>query len=330
MALVRPRQYIVQCIGMLACLLLPGSAAAAGAAYPDRPVRLVLPSTPGSGPDAVGRILATRLGAILGQQVVSDNRAGANGILASEIVARAQPDGHTLLMTSSSHTLNPHIHLKLPYDTLADFTPVTRFVTTGGLVVVVHPGFAAKSIAQLIDMARAAPGKIAYASAGVGNLTHLAAAMFFHAARIELTHVPYKGGGPAITDLIGGQVPLMFASGPASIPFVKSGRLRALAYTGSKRSSQLPDVPTMDEAGVKGFESSSWYGIYGPARLPRAVVTRLYQTIRDAAHHPDARNAYAQFSIEPLDEPPEAFARFLREDLARNATVVKAAGVTKQ
>jgi len=312
------------------CLVLACAAATPALAYPDRPIRLLIPSTPGSGPDAVGRILATRLGPLLGQQVVSDNRAGANGIVASEIAARAQPDGYTVLMTSSSHTINPHIHLKLPYDTLADFTPITRFVSTGGLVVAVHPGFGAKTIPQLIETARAAPGKIVYASAGVGNLTHLAAAMFCYMTGVELTHVPYKGGGPAITDVVGGQVPLMFASGPASIPFVQSGRLRALAYTGAKRSSQLPDVPTMDEAGLKGYEASSWYGLYGPAKLPRPIVARLYEATRDAVHQPDAHKAYARFSIEPVDSRPEAFARFLREDLAKYEKVVKAAGVERQ
>jgi tripartite-type tricarboxylate transporter receptor subunit TctC len=327
-ALSQPRSIarIFAGIAITSSLITPASLAA----YPERPVRLLIPSTPGSGPDAVVRILATQLGQMLGQQVVADNRAGANGILASEIVARAQADGYTLLTTSSSHTINPHMYHKLPYDSLRDFTPITRFVSTGGLVVVVTPGFAAKSITQLIEIARAQPGKITYASAGVGNLTHLAAAMFAFTSGIELTHVPYKGGGPAITDLVAGHVPLMFASGPASIPFVKSGRLRALAYTGHKRSQQIPEVPTMHEAGVKGFEASSWYGLYGPAKLPSQIVTRLYQATRDAVHHPEARHAYAQFSIEPVDSKPDEFAQFLRDDLAKYARVVKSAGIEKQ
>lgn len=311
-------------------LLLAAWWGLASGAYPERPIRLIVPSTAGSGPDAVGRILALRLGVILGQQIVVDNRAGANGIIASEIAARAPPDGHTLLITSSSHTINAHVYRKLPYDTVADFTPITRFVTTGGLVIVVHPGFAARTTQQLIDMARAAPGKISYASAGVGNLTHLAGAMFAIMAGVELVHVPYKGGGPAINDLLGGHLPLMFASGPASIPFVKAQRLRALAYTGIKRSDQLPDVPTVDESGLKGYEASSWYGLYGPARLPKAIVHRLYETARDAVHHPEARIAYAQFSIEPVDTRPDAFARFIKEDLVRYERIVRAAGVELQ
>jgi tripartite-type tricarboxylate transporter receptor subunit TctC len=293
-------------------------------------VRLIIPSTSGSGPDGVGRILASRLGAVLGQQIVVDNRAGANGILASEITARAAPDGYTLLITSSSHTINPHIYRKLPYDTLADFTAITRFVSTGGLVVVVTPSFGPRTVQQLIELARASPGKLSYASAGVGNLTHLAGEMFNLMAGVKITHVPYKGGGPAIIDVIGGQVPLMFASGPASIPHVKTGRLRALAFTGPRRSAQLPDLPTLDESGLRGYDASSWYGLYGPPRLPRPLVTRLYEATRDAVHHPEARAALAQFSIEPVDVTPDAFARFLKDDLVRYGKVVKAAGIEPQ
>jgi tripartite-type tricarboxylate transporter receptor subunit TctC len=328
--------YFPGSISIVALILTTGVACAQpaksepAASYPQRPVRLIVPSTPGSGPDGVGRILASRLGVALGQQIVVDNRAGANGILASEITARAAPDGYTLLITSGSHTINPHIYKKLPYDTLADFTPITRFVSTGGLVAVVTPGLSARTVRELIDLARASPGKLAYASAGVGNLTHLAGEMFNLMAGVKITHVPYKGGGPAIIDVIGGQVPLMFASGPASIPHVKTGKLRALAFTGLKRSEQLPEVPTMDESGLKGFEASSWYGLYGPAHLPTPLVSRLYAATRDAVHHPEARHAYAQFSIEPVDVRPEAFARFLTEDLARYEKIVRAAGIERQ
>jgi len=310
--------------------VLAAAAGLAGGAYPERPIRLLVPSSPGSGPDTVARILATRLSATFGQQVVADNRAGANGVLASETVARATPDGYTLLMTSGGHTSNPHIYRKLPYDTLADFTPITCFLTTGGLMVVVTPSFAARTVPQLIDLARAAPGRIAYASAGVGNLTHLAGEMFNQMAGVKLLHVPYKGGGPAIIDVIGGQVPLMFASGPISIPHVKTGKLRALAYTGVKRFDQLPDVPTMDESGLKGYEAIGWYGLYGPARLPAPILTRIYEATRDGVRHPEARQAFAQFNIEPADSTPAQFARFLREDLVKYGKIVKAAGIEPQ
>lgn len=311
-------------------MLFAALSSLANGAYPDRPIRLIIPSTPGSGPDAVGRILAVRLDAVLGQQIVADNRAGANGILASSIVARATPDGHTLLMTSSGHTINPHIYRKLPYDTFADFTPITRFVNTGGLVVIVTPTLPARTIPQLIELARAAPGKLSYASAGVGNLTHLAGEMFNLMAGVKITHVPYKGGGPAVIDVIGGQVALMFASGPASIPHVKTGRLRALAYTGSKRTGELPDVPTVSESGLKGYEAMSWYGLYGPARLSKPVLNRLYEATRDAIHHPEARKTLAQFNIEPHDSTPEAFLQFLKEDLVKYGKIVKAAGIEPQ
>ena len=310
--------------------VLAAAAGLAGGAYPERPIRLLVPSSPGSGPDTVARILATRLSVTFGQQVVADNRAGANGVLACATGARATPDGYTLLMTSGGHTSNPHIYRKLPYDTLADFTPITCFLTTGGLMVVATPSFAARTVPQLIDLARAAPGRIAYASAGVGNLTHLAGEMFNQMAGVKLLHVPYKGGGPAIIDVIGGQVPLMFASGPISIPHVKTGKLRALAYTGVKRFDQLPDVPTMDESGLKGYEAIGWYGLYGPARLPAPILTRIYEATRDGVRHPEARQAFAQFNIEPADSTPAQFARFLREDLVKYGKIVKAAGIEPQ
>lgn len=311
-------------------LLLTAAPGLVNGAYPERPIRLIVPSTSGSGPDAIARILATRLSVMLGQQIVADNRAGANGLLAGEIVARATPDDYTLLMTSGSHTINPHIYRKLPYDTLADFTPITCFVTTGGLMVIVTPTFSARTVPQLIELARAAPGKLAYASAGVGNLTHLAAGMFNQRAGVKITHVPYKGGGPAIIDVISGQMPLMFASGAGSIPHIKSGRLRALAYTGVKRFDQMPEVPTMDESGLKGFEAIGWYGLYGPARLPAPILARLYETVRDGVRQAETRQALAQFNIEPADSKPEAFARFLRDDLVKYGKIVKAAGIEPQ
>ncbi len=315
---------------LVVAFVLAAAAGLAGGAYPERPIRLLVPSSPGSGPDTVARILATRLSATFGQQVVADNRAGANGVLASETVARATPDGYTLLMTSGGHTSNPHIYRKLPYDTLADFTAITCFLTTGGLMVVATPSFPARTVPQLIDLARAAPGRIAYASAGVGNLTHLAGEMFNQMAGVKLLHVPYKGGGPAIIDVIGGQVPLMFASGPISIPHVKTGKLRALAYTGVKRFDQLPDVPTMDESGLKAYEAIGWYGLYGPARLPAPILTRIYEATRDGVRQPEARQAFAQFNIEPADSTPAQFARFLREDLVKYGKIVKAAGIEPQ
>jgi tripartite-type tricarboxylate transporter receptor subunit TctC len=311
-------------------VLLFASLSASWAAFPERPIRLIVPSSAGSGPDVVGRVFAQRYGQVLGQQIVVDNRAGANSIIGTETVARATPDGYTLLITSGSHTINPHVYRKLPYDALRDFTPISWIVNSTGLVLVVHPSFPAKSLDQLIEMARGAPGKYAYASAGVGNLQHLAGAMFNLMANVNITHVPYKGGGAAINDVLANQIAMNFASSPAAVPFVKAGRLRALGFTGRKRSEHLPDVPTLDEAGLKGYEVIGWYGIYGPAKLPKPILTRLYEAARESVHHPDTKKQYADMNIEAVGSTPDEFARFLKEDLVKYSKIVKAAGIEPQ
>ena len=311
-----------------AAVLLSG--AAAMAAYPDRPVRLIVPSSAGSGPDVIARIFAHRLSAVLGQQIVVDNRAGANSIIGTEMVARAAADGHTLLITSGSHTINPHVYRKLPYDTLHDLTPISEIVKSSGLVLVVHPTFAHRSVQQLVDAARAAPGKFSYASAGVGNLQHLAGEMFCLMAGVKITHVPYKGGGPAINDVLANQIAMNFASSPAAVPLVKAERLRGLAFTGLKRSEQIPEVPTLDESGLKGYEIAGWYGIYGPARLPAPIVKRLYDATRAVLQNPDTRKTYAEINIETTGTTPDEFARFLRNDLDKYQKIVKAAGIQPQ
>jgi tripartite-type tricarboxylate transporter receptor subunit TctC len=313
--------------GVVACCLF---SPAGMAAYPDRPVRLIVPSSAGSGPDVIARIFAHRLSAVLGQQVVVDNRAGANSIIGTEIVVRAAPDGHTLLITSGSHTINPHVYRKLPYDSLRDVTPISEIVKSSGLVLVVHPTFAHRTLQQLVDAARAAPGKFSYASAGVGNLQHLAGEMFCLMAGLKITHVPYKGGGPAINDVLANQIAMNFASSPAAVPFVKADRLRGLAFTGLKRSDQIPEVPTLDESGLKGYEISGWYGIYGPAQLPKPIVNRLYEATRAVMQNPDTRKTYAEINIESKGTTPDEFARFLREDLEKYGKVVKAAGIVAQ
>ncbi len=306
------------------------SSAAAVAAYPDRPIRFIVPSSAGSGPDVIARIFAHRLSAVLGQQIVVDNRAGANSIIGTEIVARAAPDGYTLLITSGSHTINPHVYRKLPYDTLRDLTPISEIVKSSGLVLVVHPTFPHRTVQQLVDAARAAPGKFSYASAGVGNLQHLAGEMFCLMAGVKITHVPYKGGGPAINDVLANQIAMNFASSPAAVPFVKADRLRGVAFTGLKRSDQIPEVPTLDESGLKGYEISGWYGIYGPARMPRPIVNRVYEAARAVMQHPDTRKTYAEINIESKGTTPEEFALFLRADLEKYGKIVKAAGIEPQ
>ena len=300
------------------------------AAYPERPVRLVVPAAPGGAIDVVGRIVGQKLSDVLKQNVVIDNRAGANNIIGTEIAARSAPDGYTLLITAGAHTINPAVYRKLPYDALRDFTPISHIVNSGGLVIVVHPSFAARTLQQLIDAARASPGKIAYGSAGVGNSTHLAGELFQVMAGVKLNHVPYKSAGPAVNDLLGGQIPLMFGPSPVVVPMVQAGRLRPLAFTGLKRSAQLPDVPTVDEAGVKGYEMSGWYGLYGPRATPKAIVDKLNAAVRQIVQMPDTRERFAALNLEPVGSSPEEFAQFLKLDLRKYAEIAKKAGIEPQ
>ena len=268
-----------------------------------------------------------KLGEQLGQTIVIDNRGGANNIIGTEIAARSPPDGYTLLITAGAHTINPAVYRKLPYDALRDFTPISHIANSGGLVIVVHPSFGARTLQQLIEMARASPGKIAYGSAGFGNSTHIAGEMFQVMAGVKLIHVPYKGAGPAVNDLLGGQIPLMFGPSPVVVPMVQAGRLRPLAFTGLKRSSQLPDVPTVDEAGVKGYENSGWYGMYGPRGVPKAIVARLNAALVAIVQMPDTRERFAALNLEPVGSSPEQFAQFLKDDLEKYARIAKAAGI---
>jgi len=313
----------------VAAMLLSGTAAMA-AGYPERAIRLVVPAAPGGAIDVVGRIVGQKLAGTLGQNVVIDNRAGANNIIGTEIVARAQPDGYTLLTTAGAHTINPAVYRRLPYDAIADFTPISRIGNSGGLVVVVHPSFSARTLAQLVEYARAHPGKLVYGSAGFGNATHIAGAMFEVMAKVKLTHVPYKGAGPAVNDLLGGQIPLMFGPSPVVVPMVQAGRLRPLAFTGAKRSAQLPEVPTVEESGVKGYESTGWYGLYGPRGLPRAIAARLSAAVSKAVEMPEVRERFAALNLEPIGSTPEAFARFLKEDLEKYARIAREAGIERQ
>jgi tripartite-type tricarboxylate transporter receptor subunit TctC len=311
----------------LALIFLAGTCAAA---YPERPVRLVVPVAPGGAVDVVGRIVGQKLSVLLGQNVIIDNRAGANYIIGTEIVARSAPDGYTLLTTAGAHTINPAVYRKLPYDALRDFAPISHIANSGGLVIVVHPSFPARSLQELIDMARANPGKISYGSAGHGNLTHIAGEMFQVMAGVKLNHVPYKSAGPAINDLLGGQIPLMFGPSPAVMPMVQAGRLRPLAFTGLKRSTQLPSLPTVDELGIKGYEATGWYGIYGPRDTPKAIVDRLSTAVRQLVQMPDTRERFAALNLEPIGSSPEEFAQFLKQDLQKYAEIAAKAGIQPQ
>ena len=300
------------------------------AAYPDRPIRLVVPVAPGGAVDVVGRIMAQKMGAALGQNLVVDNRPGANYIIGTEVVSKAPADGYTLLTTAGGHTINPVVYKKLPYDTFRDFTPISHICNSSGLVIVVHPSVPINTLQQLIDFAKAHPGKMIYVSAGWGNSTHIAGAQFEAMAGVKLTHVPYRSAGPAVSDLIGGQVPLMFGPSPVVVPLVQSGRLRPLAFTGLKRTPQLPNVPTADESGLKGYESTGWYGLYGPRAMPQPIVDKLSTTVRQIVQSQDMRERLAQLNLEPVGSTPEAFAKFLKEDYERYVVVAKAAKIEPQ
>jgi tripartite-type tricarboxylate transporter receptor subunit TctC len=302
----------------------------AAAAYPERPVRLVVPAAPGGAIDVVGRIVGQKLSESFGQNFLIDNRGGANYIIGTELVARSPADGYTLLITAGAHTINPAVYRKLPYDALRDFTPISHIANSGGLVIVVHPSFPAQSLKQLISIARDKPGQINYASAGFGNLTHVAGELFQVMAGVKLTHVPYKSAGPAINDLLGGQIPLMFGPSPVLVPMVQAGRLRPLAFTGLKRSSQLPNLPTADEAGIKGYEATGWYGLYGPRDTSRAIADSLSSAIRRIVQMPDTRERFTALNLEPIGSTPEAFAQFLKEDLEKYARIAKMAKIEPQ
>jgi tripartite-type tricarboxylate transporter receptor subunit TctC len=300
------------------------------AAYPDRPIRLVVPVAPGGAVDVVGRITAQKLGGYLGQNVVVDNRPGANYIIGTEVVARAPSDGYTLLTTAGGHTINPVVYKKLPYDTFRDFTPISHICNSSGLVIVVHPSVKIETLQQLIDFARANPGKMIYVSAGWGNSTHIAGEQFQAMTGVKLTHVPYRSAGPAISDLIGGQVPMMFGPSPVVVPLVQAGRLRPLAFTGLKRSPQLPNVPTVDESGVKGYESTGWYGLYGPRGMPRAIVDKLNAAVKQMVNSADVLERFTALNLTAVGSTPEEFAKFLKEDYERYVAVAKAANIQPQ
>jgi tripartite-type tricarboxylate transporter receptor subunit TctC len=297
--------------------------------YPSKPVRLIAASSPGSAVDIVGRIVAQKLGERLGQQVVVDNRAGAGGNLGAEVAAKAAPDGYTLFMGTPAQTINSSLYRTLNYDFVRDFAPVS-LITTGHYSIVVHPSLPVKSVRELIALARARPGQLFYASAGNGNATHLAAALFTSMTRVDLVHVPYKGSGPALTDLIGGQVQLMFSNLTAALPAVKLGRLRALAVTGEKRSPAAPALPTVMEAGVPGYAVISWFGVMTPAGVPREIIMRLNGELAQVMRSPDIRERLAADGAEPTFTTPEKFGDFIKAEVAQWTRVIRDARIVPE
>jgi tripartite-type tricarboxylate transporter receptor subunit TctC len=309
-----------------AALAAPPTALAQGA-YPSHPVRIVVPFPPGQAADIFARLLAERLTTAWGQQVVVENRAGGGGVPGVMAAKEAAPDGYTLLMgTSGTLGVNPGVYAKLPYDPLKDFAPASN-VFIAPLVVIAHPSFDAGSLKELIERARQKPGAINYASAGPGTAQHLSAELFASMAGVQIVHIPYKGSGPAMTDLLGGQVPLMFDSVTAALPHIKSGKLRALAVTIAQRSPQLPDVPTVAEAALPGFESAGWSGIVLPAAAPRPIVDKVSADIQKLLREPELRNAILERGSLPDPRTPEQFRAFIAAEVAKWTRVARAANV---
>lgn len=302
--------------------------AAAGEAYPAKPIRLVIGFPPGGFVDFTARLVAVPLGAALGQQLVVENRGGAGGIVGTEIVARAAPDGYTLTVGSAgTHGVNQSLYAKLPYNVLRDFQPVARLADAPS-VLAVHPSLPANNVKELLALARAKPGQINYASAGSGTSTHLAAALFEHLGKVKMVHVPFKGGGPAIVALLAGEVPVTFGTAASVSPHTKTGRLRGLAVTSGKRSAVLPDLPTIAEAGIPGYEMLNWLGLFAPAGTPRVIVERLASESLRVVRMPDVVQRFHAQGAEPSPLGTEEFAAFVKSEIGKWAKVVAATGMT--
>ena len=310
------------------CALALAGVPAAGQDFPVKPIRFVLTAVAGP-TDSVGRLIGNSLTERIRQQVIIDGRAGANGIIATDIVAKSNPDGYTLLLSTNSFAISPSMYKKLPFDSLRDLAPVTLVATAGGLVLVVHPSVAAASVKELIELDKAKPGQITYGSAGVGNVTHMAGELFNMMAGTKLYHVPYKSAAPALMDVLGGHVSVMFPGTTQVMPHVKSGKVRALGFTGMSRSKVLPDVPTLDEVGLKGFDIASWFGLFAPAKIPRQVLSYLHDNIVAVVKEPQISETLESWGLTPVGSTPEQFMEFLKKDIERYAKIVREAKIPK-
>lgn len=313
-------------------LLAVGSVAAFAVAhaqaqsYPSRPVRIVVPFSPGGAADTPGRMLAPRLSDALGQQVLIDNRPGAGSTIGTELVAKAAPDGYTLLLISNTHAINASLYKKLRYDAVTDFAPVFQFATSPN-VLVVHPSLPVKSVKELMVLAKAKPGQIDYASSGNGSSQHLFTALFTSMAGIEMNHVPYKGSGQARTDLISGQISVGIPGIASVIQHIRNGRLRALGVTSAQRSRELPDVPTISEAGVQGYEADQWLGFVAPARTPEGAIAQLNDAAKKALEQPELRKSLENVGAQVSYLGPQAFGELVKREMPKWAKVVKATGL---
>jgi tripartite-type tricarboxylate transporter receptor subunit TctC len=309
-------------IGLAMCAALP----AAAQQFPSRPIRLVVPYPPGGANDIVARLISPAMSEHLGQNVIVDNRGGGATIIGSEIVAKAAPDGYTMLIVAAGHAANPSLYPKLPYDTAHDFAPVA-LIGDGAYVLVAHPTLGVSTTAELITLAKGKPGEITYASSSTGNLTHLAAELFSSLAGIRMLHVPYKGGNPAMTDLLGGRVGLFFSTVAVAKPHIQSGRIKALGVTTAKRTSALPSVPTIAEGGLPGYEASGWYGLVVPAKTAAPVIVKLHGATQIATQPAETREKLLAAGVEAANLSAAQFGQRILSDIAKWEKVIKPLGI---
>jgi tripartite-type tricarboxylate transporter receptor subunit TctC len=297
--------------------------------YPVRPIRMLVPSAPGGGTDITARVISPKLSEYLGQQVIVENKAGAGTMIGSEVVARAVPDGYTLLMGISTLAINPAIYKKVPYDALTDFAPISLVVTLPN-VLVVHPSLGVKSVKELIEYAKARPGQINFASAGLGTSPHLSMELFLSMAGLKMVHVAYKGSGQGLIDVVGGHVPVMMPSMLSGSPHIKSGKLIALGVTSSKRTVGEPDIPTIAEAGLPGYEAVQWFGVLAPKGTPREIVTKVHGAVVRALQDPDVRKHLINDGADPIGSSPEEFSAYIRSETEKWVAVVRNTGIQQQ
>ena len=298
--------------------------------YPTRPVRMLIGFPPGGGTDIVGRIVAQKLSENLGQQIIVENRGGATGMIGAELTAKAPPDGYTIMMAHiAAFSIMPSLYPKMPYDAAKDFAPIT-LAAIGPNFLVVHPSLPVRNVKELVALAKARPGQLHYASPGAGSVQHLSAELFKLQAKVDMLHVPYKGSGQSIVDLIAGQVHLNFDSVPPVLPHVRSGRLRALAVSSAKRNPTLPDVPTTGEAGVRGADSPLWFGVWAPAGTPADIVQKISVDVRRALTDSSVKEKLHALGNDTMDMSPAEFAKFVREEMDTYQRVIKAAGIKPQ
>ena len=324
---MKQRRACIPFVSLVSFVLMLLTATAAGAqAYPSKAVRLIVPFAAGGSTDIIGRTVGQKLNEMWGQPVLVDNRPGGSTVIGTDAVAKAAPDGYTLLITPAPFTIVPSLIGKLPYDPARDFEPITLINTTP-LVIVVHPGVPARSIKELIALAKSRPGALNYGSSGAGGSNHLAGELFNAMAGVKMVHVPYKGNAPALADLVGGHVDAVFNGLTSAMPLIKSGRLRALAVTSLARAGALPDMPTLDELGLKGFQAVAWNGLTAPARTPKEVIARLNADVLKVVRSPELAERLKAEGSDPVGNSPAQYAAFLRDEIAKWAKVIKQAGI---